>query len=278
MAKRQSKTLDGAPRTPKVKKARPVLLAGLLAVAIGGGIAATAAMTPAGSGVHETLVRIDPVTVSKSVWQTGLAQIRNLNWQAAIVLLSIGLMAALLATWILRVSWRFRKPTLEKRMIKPNAHLYTDHLRISKVDAALLLETDPNQPGPIIADRMANERKSHFVVTIVEATSQRVCVYREMHLQYVQRRGAVDTGKIQLAADDLTAVRRKNGYTDDDDESGPEGIVLVNGTYDVYIRPVRWFDVRHWLLHPNREIRIVVWVTLITTLFPMLLGYLFAGS
>ena len=122
---------------------------------------------------------------------------------------------------------------------------------------------------------MAKEMDGHFVVTIVESTSKRVCVYKEMHLQYVQKNGAVQSDQIQLAADDLTAVRRRNGYTDDDDESGPEALVLVNGRYDVYIRPVRWYDVRHWLLHPNREIRIVVWVTLITTLFPMLLGYLF---
>lgn len=275
MAKRPSKLADGVQQAQKSRKAKPLVVAGLIVVLLLCAIATTAAVTPAGSLLHDTLVRVDPVTVSSSIWLTGLEQIRNLNWQAAIVILSIGLIVALSATWILRVSWRFRKPTFSKREIKPSAHLYTDHLRISKVDAAFLLETDQNQPGPVIADRMANEKKGHFVVTIVESTSRRVCVYREMHLQYVQRRGAVDTGKIQLAADDLTAVRRRNGYTDDDEESGPEGLILVNGTYDVYIRPVRWYDVRHWLLHPNREIRIVVWVTLITTLFPMLLGYLF---
>jgi hypothetical protein len=278
MAKRLMKTAEKSSAAQRGKKSRPFLLAILAIVIVGGSIASTAAFTPVGSQVHDQLARVDPVTIFGSVWQAGLDQIRNLNWQAAVVLLSILILAALLATWVLRISWRFRKPTLVKREIKPNAHLYTDHLRISKADAALLLETDPNQAGAVVADRMANEKKGHFVITIIESTSRRVCVYREMHLQYVQRRGAVDTGKIQLAADDLTAVRRRNGYTDDDDESGPEGIVLVNGTYDVYIRPVRWFDVRHWLLHPNREIRIVVWVTLITTLFPMLLGYLFDAN
>jgi hypothetical protein len=278
MVKRQVKTAENGSATQREKKSRPFLLAMIATVIAGGSIATTAAITPVGSQLHDQLVQVDPVTVFGSVWQAGLGQIRNLNWQAAIVLLSILILASLLATWVLRISWRFRKPTLVKREIKPNAHLYTDHLRLSKADAAFLLETDSNQAGAIIADRMANEKKGHFVITIVESTSRRVCVYREMHLQYVQRRGAVDSGKIQLAADDLTAVRRRNGYTDDDDESGPEGIVLVNGTYDVYIRSVRWFDIRHWLLHPNREIRIVVWVTIITTLFPMLLGYLFDGA
>jgi hypothetical protein len=159
--------------------------------------------------------------------------------------------------------------------VKPNAHLYADHLRVCKVDAAHLLRTGSTRPSQDIADLMAKEMKGHFVVTIVESKSRRVCVYREMHLQFVQRRGAVETGKIQLAADDLTAIRRKNGYTDDDGESGPDGLVLVEGTYDIYIRPVRWYDVRHWLLHPNRDIRIVVWVTLITTSFPMMLDFLF---
>ena len=278
MAKRQTKTAENSSAAQREKKSRPFLLAILVAAIAGGSIATTAAITPVGSQVHDQLAMVDPVAIYGSVWQAGLSQIRNLNWQAAVVLLSILVLAALLATWVLRIFWRFRKPTLVAREIKPNAHLYTDHLRISKADAALLLETDPSQAGAIIADRMANEKKGHFVITIVESTSRRVCVYRDMHLQYVQRRGAVDAGKIQLAADDLTSVRRRNGYTDDDDESGPEAMVLVNGTYDVFIRPVHWYDVRHWLLHPNREIRIVVWVTLITTLFPMLLGYLFAGS
>jgi hypothetical protein len=41
--------------------------------------------------------------------------------------------------------------------------------------------------------------------------------------------------------------------------------------YNVYIRPVLWYHVRHWLTHPNREIRIVVWVTSITTSAPLLI-------
>lgn len=99
-----------------------------------------------------------------------------------------------------------------------------------------------------------------------------------MHLQFVSKgHGAVDNEKIQLSTDDLTTVRLKNGHPDDDDDLNSEGRPNpVSGRYDVYIRPVRWYDVRHWLLHPNREIRIVVWVTIITTMFPMLLGYLFA--
>lgn len=275
MAKRQPKRAEGNSQAQKSQKAKPLLFAGLIVVLLLCAVAITAAVTPAGSLLHDTLARVDPVTISNSVWLTGLQQIRNLNWQAAIVILSIVLIFALSATWILRVSWRFRKPTLSNRQVRPRAHLYSDHLRISKIDACTLLETSVDQTAQKIGDLMAKEMDGHFVVTIVESTSKRVCVYKEMHLQYVQKNGAVQSDQIQLAADDLTAVRRRNGYTDDDDESGPEALVLVNGRYDVYIRPVRWYDVRHWLLHPNREIRIVVWVTLITTLFPMLLGYLF---
>lgn len=278
MPRRQPKASGSATDSRDDKRSVWVRFAVVGLILVGGLISALTAFTPAETLAHDALIAIDPLTIAQNTWGSGLSQLRNLNWQAAIVLLSMALAATLAATWVLRVSWRLRKPTLEKREVKPSAHLYTDHLRVSKADAALLLETDPNQSGQIIADRMANEKKGHFVVTIVESTSRRVCVYREMHIQYVQRRGAVDNGKIQLAADDLTAIRRKNGYTDDDDESGPDGIVLVNGTYDVYIRPVQWYDIRHWLLHPNREIRIVVWVTIITTLFPMLLGYLFDGT
>jgi len=43
----------------------------------------------------------------------------------------------------------------------------------------------------------------------------------------------------------------------------------------VFVRPVQWYDVRHWLQHPNREIRIVIWVTIITTTLPVLFDLLF---
>jgi len=68
----------------------------------------------------------------------------------------------------------------------------------------------------------------------------------------------------------LTEIRLNNGFEEDDN---PESEIV--GQYDVYIRKVRWYDIRHWLLHPNREIRIVIWVTLITTTLPVLLDILF---
>ncbi len=165
-------------------------------------------------------------------------------------------------------------------MLKPVAHTYTDHLRINRHDCAKFLETSPQTPAFKLAERMREEHKGHYVVTIVEAQTKRVCLYKEMHLQFVSKgSGAVDTERIQLSIDDLTTVRLKNGHPDDDDDLDTEGRPnQVSGRYNIYVRPVRWFDVRHWLLHPNREIRIVVWVTLITTSFPLILDFLFNAA
>ncbi|MDP1555040.1 MAG: hypothetical protein Q8L84_06235, partial [Hyphomonas sp.] len=32
--------------------------------------------------------------------------------------------------------------------------------------------------------------------------------------------------------------------------------VGVDGTFDLFVRAVRWWDVRHWIFHPDREIRV----------------------
>jgi hypothetical protein len=74
-------------------------------------------------------------------------------------------------------------------------------------------------------------------------------------------------GVIQLDTSGATEVRNMNGYEEDGDLNS--GVSVRE--YNVYIRPVLWYHVRHWLTHPNREIRIVVWVTSITTSAPLLI-------
>ncbi len=280
MAKVTSGTSTREPKSARNKLTGLSIGLGLALVLVGAAVAMSTALTPGNSPAHERLAAIDPVTNTRVAWEAGLQQLRDLNWQAALVLAAIGLAAALAATWFLRISWRFREPTFANRLVKGAAHTYSDHLRLNRQDCAKMLETSPETPAIKLAERMRAEHAGHFVVTIVESTTKRVCLYKEMHLQFVGRGGGVvDSERVQLGVDDLTTVRLKNGHPDDDDDKDANGhSIPVSGRYDVYIRPVQWYDVRHWLLHPNREIRIVVWVTIITTLFPMLLGYLFDGA
>jgi hypothetical protein len=91
-----------------------------------------------------------------------------------------------------------------------------------------------------------------------------------MKLQFASGRYSVQDGAVQFDEESLNAIRVGNS-SDADDEAGAD----IVGTYDVFIRRVQWYDVRHWLTHPNREIRIVIWVTIITTLLPMLKDVLF---
>lgn len=128
--------------------------------------------------------------------------------------------------------------------------------------------------GPIDSEawnsRRAEETSRHYVVTIVERTQKRVVLYKEMIVGPGRKKGGVNPAFIQLGQEDLSHVRLNNGH-DDDDLPDAE----ISGDYDVYIRKVRWFDIRHWLLHPNREVRIAVWVSLLTTALPTAKDLLF---
>ncbi len=119
------------------------------------------------------------------------------------------------------------------------------------------------------------DASKYYLVTIVEKGRPIALVYREMRLQVPRRNGRVQPNTLQLDADSLSLVRLGNSQPDDDDVTQSPAPEFLNGTYNVYVRPVRWYDIRHWLLHPNREVRIVVWVTLITTTVPVLLDLLF---
>lgn len=36
----------------------------------------------------------------------------------------------------------------------------------------------------------------------------------------------------------------------------------ADGRFDIYFRPVKWWDLRHWLNHPAREIRLAIYVAI----------------
>ena len=125
---------------------------------------------------------------------------------------------------------------------------------------------------------MRRLKNQHFVITITHTEHDKprskhrqfVVLYRELRLWAPQGKSEVSNGLVKMDEDCLKELRVRNEYPYDEKE-GSE----FWGQYNIYVRMARWYDIRHWVLHPNREIRIAVWVTLITTLLPPMIDQLF---
>jgi hypothetical protein len=217
----------------------------------------------------------------------GIEPLRALNFSTYTIFLAVLITGGLVTTWTLRKNWLLRKPSLVARAVFNRAHSnpgtiglsFDDFVRVCGKDPANR-EAFPTETAKRIwcVSEMRRLKKKHFVVTITHTEADKptnklrqfVVLYRELQLWTPQGASAVASGSIKLDEDCLKELRLRNTYPNDDGDDLP-----VMGQYNVYIRPTRWFDVRHWLLHPNREVRIAVWVTMITTGLPPILDQLF---
>lgn len=216
--------------------------------------------------------------LATSYWTSAITPLHALGWQTGSLLLLIFLVAALAATWIMRASYILRKPKLSGVKIVTTPHTansdvglsFEDYIRAMEPQAETLLASlqTQTQKRQWCTDTMRRERPRHFVVTIVDRDARNVVLYRELRLW--AKAQALPAGQMQLDSDCLQEVRRTNAYPEDD-LTGAE----IQGAYNVYVRRPQWYDIRHWLLHPNREIRIAIWVAIITTALPSLWSILF---
>jgi hypothetical protein len=216
-----------------------------------------------------------PANWALRYWCDAVEPLHQLTWQTSTLLLMILLFAALIATWLLSISWiwPWNRPLIAGALIKPAAHTYKDHLRLSTSDYLRFhrLKEGASMNDKAVVHARTRDLDRYYVVTIVERDKRKVVVYRELRLQCpMAGRYQTQREEIQLDESLLTHVRFENGNVEDDEPGTP-----VAGRYNIYVRRVRWYDVRHWLQHPNREIRIVIWVTIITTTLPTLLQLLF---
>lgn len=203
-----------------------------------------------------------------------LEPFRHVNPHTGLWLAVLVIGVALLITWMRRVSWRMMKPLLPAFTIHETEHSFAGVLGLNPWDYIRLNGRDPqriNTLSDAFKKDVVRDQQRYYVVTIVDRDKKTAVLYKELRIAPLTRRGAFPEGRVKFDAELLTHIRLHNDYSDDDQPGSP-----IVGSYDVYIRPVRWCDIRHWLLHPNREIRIVLWVTLITTTIPLLIE--FVGS
>lgn len=205
-------------------------------------------------------------------WSAAVGPLRQLTWQTFSLVGLAVLLVLLIITLLLRYAWVFsRRPTIRDVSIVKTHHSSAGHIRLSVEDHLSFHKIVTQAMSELAKDARAKDQTTYYVVSVKQANPVRELVYREMRLQAPPVGAArLPKGQIRLDARDLAEVRRRNSYESDNDPEAP-----IEGTYNVYIRPVRWYDLRHWLMHPVREVRILIWVTLITTTVPTLIQIVF---
>lgn len=115
----------------------------------------------------------------------------------------------------------------------------------------LLDQKDLKNLGPTAATEKLNERfaKRYFIVEFREAGRR---IYRgEARLVPVWQR--TQPNEIRLDPETMAALKKGSASVLDDDTDNSVG---VDGIFDLFARPIRWWDIRHWIFHPDREVRI----------------------
>ena len=220
--------------------------------------------------MEEGLTKIQ--RAASEFWSAATDPLHQLTWQTGVLILFLLLTVALIAGVLLRYSWMFTKPALKGVIIKRVPHTFRGHMRLSPPDYLKFHKRSPMLRIEYDAQQalINKDASRYYLVTIVETGKRRPLMYKELRLHVATRRGRTEQNAVQLDQEDLTAIRINNGYEEDDHPDAD-----IAGAYNVYIRQVRYYDLRHWLMHPSREIRTVVWVTLITTSLPTIIEVFF---
>jgi len=213
-------------------------------------------------------------------WHAATDPLSDLAVETAILFALIILIVWLVTLFVGSATWRFSQPKILTSTVMTTHHYNDGALGLSPEDYIRAFAKRPADVFAQHASRAARirwceakekkERFNYFVVTIVERESAtnrilgRPVMFKELRLW--RKTKPLNEGFVHLDASCLREVREHNdsGY---DDEDGTD----VAGTYDIYLRRVGIFDVRHWLVHPNREIRIAIWVTIISLFVPAIL-------
>ncbi|WP_341197356.1 hypothetical protein [Hyphomonas chukchiensis] len=123
--------------------------------------------------------------------------------------------------------------------------------------ARLMKEKGYEQLNYRDACRKLNEkyRDRYFVVQFQEGG--REILRTELQLQVPWK--GFEANCIRLDAETLSRLKAGTESKVDD---GTGDSVGADGMFDLFVREVRWWDLRHWLFHPSREIRLAIYVAL----------------
>lgn len=105
-----------------------------------------------------------------------------------------------------------------------------------------------------------NEKYENEYFIVLFREEGRTIARRELRMVAVWQK----TQEHEVRTDPETMRILKKGSSSplDDDTDDSFG---VDGVFDMFVRPIRWWDVRHWFFHPNREVKIGVRVAVFIT-------------
>jgi hypothetical protein len=220
-------------------------------------------------------------------WEAATEPLKHLRVETGVLIVLAVLLGWLVARIVRSATWRFDNPVEQGLQIAPTAHTNTGMIALSLEEYIRKFADNPevfllNNQAKNTRQRWVNEkqrkvRDQYFVVTIVERRPDAPRWLGNPVLTKELRVWAKSVppaeGVFQLDTECLRDVRDHNSSSADDIEGRP-----IEGNYDLYMRKVSIFDVRHWLVHPNREIRIAVWVTIISMIVPVVFDSLFGGA
>ena len=199
-----------------------------------------------------------------------LGPFRAVRWQTVVLLLFSFSVGMFFFAWVARISWRFRSdPLIATAKIRKDGHSWNGNLGVT-VDDYLKFHSSQKVKGirNILRDR--KDAKTFYVISFVDADKRALVFEKELKLWPKQGSGTLQASTVQLDWDVLSRFRESNFYVDDDDFDKE-----ISGAYDIYVRRAHWYDLRHWLLHPDRDVRLTVWVFLMTTFIPPIVSILF---
>jgi len=93
-----------------------------------------------------------------------------------------------------------------------------------------------------------------------------VCQFREGGKRMFRRELKIRAWHINLKNTDFQLdpetldLLKKASFSKLDDELGDS--YGADGKFDIFFRPVKWWDLRHWLNHPAREIRYALYIAI----------------
>ncbi len=226
--------------------------------------------------------------MAREFWEAGTEPLRHLTIQTGVLIALFVLLLWLIALFIRSATWRFGKPVARGLQVVTTFHTNNGTVALSpeeyirafaKKNAQSLLEANPTQTARMRwgAEKHKKVHNDYFVVTLVECSPESPrwlgtpVLTRELRVW--RKSNPPKEGYIQLDGPSLRDVRDHNNSSVDDID-GTE----VDGQYDLYLRKVSVLDIRHWLVHPNREVRIALWVTIISMIVPVLFDALFGSA
>lgn len=220
----------------------------------------------------------------QTFWSAATEPLKHLRIETGVLVVLFVLLGWLMARLVRSTTWRFTSPTVRNLQIVRTSHTNAgtvapsceEYIRTfaDNPEVFLLNNTAKAERRRWITEKHRKIQNQYFVITLVECApdappwSGVPVMTRE--LKFWPKTAPPDEGFLQLDSAALREVRDHNTSSTDDIDG-----TAIEGRYDLYVRKVSWLDIRHWLVHPNREIRIAVWVTIISMIVPVVFDSLF---